>query len=291
MKLAMKLVLVVLVLLVLAGIGVALSVDRLASTAIERGGGYALGVETQVGSTDLGIMSGRIHLGDVVVENPEGFTSDHFLRLAEGSAEVELGTLLEDVVEVSSLSLTGLDVNLERQGGKSNHQVILDHIKSREKDDEPGQAPGAEEQGKGYVVRELVVEDVTVHADLLPVGGELTVPVKQIRLTDVGSGSDRGILLWELSGVLVKAILAAVVESGQELPGEVLDSLKQNLGELEDLAGFGIEVTTGVGQAADKIEKSVEEGAAKALEDLRDIVDDGKSSGKQDDGTDGDGPR
>jgi hypothetical protein len=275
MKLLMKIILVVLAILLIAGLGTAFYADRLADAAIERGGNYALGVETNVGSADLGVLAGRIALDDVVIENPEGFTSDHFLRFDEGSAEVDVRTLMKDIVEVPSLSFTGLDMNLESEGGRTNHQVILENIRSREQQQEPAE----ESKGKGYVIRDLVLEDVKVHADLLPSGGKLTqitIPVEEIHLTDVGTESDGGVLLWELSSVMVKAILAAVLERQTDLPAEVLAGLKENLGELEELRALDMEITTEIGKAVRKVSEAAEQGVREgqeALEELGDVLE------------------
>ena len=75
MKKLIKLVAVLLILLVLATVAVALYIDTIAKTAIERGATYALGVETTLGSADVGLLSGTFSMGDLTVANPAGFES------------------------------------------------------------------------------------------------------------------------------------------------------------------------------------------------------------------------
>lgn len=130
MKMLVKLAVGVVVLLLVAVVAVFLFVDAIAKGAIERGATYALGVQTTLGSADVGITSGEFGMKGLRVANPEGFASDHFMTLGSGVVAVSLGTLRQDVVELPLLALSGIDLRLEKKGALSNYKVIVDHLKS-----------------------------------------------------------------------------------------------------------------------------------------------------------------
>jgi hypothetical protein len=279
MKLVLKLAAALVILLVLGVVAVFFFVDRIARSAVERGATYALGVQTTLGSADVGITSGEFGMMELRVDNPEGFPSDHFMTMGSGEVAVDLGTLRQDVVELPRLELDKIDLRLDKKGAESNYKVIIDHLKGLQESKDDGAPPAPEEGGKRFVIKEVVVTDVNVEADLVG-GGELTkvrVPIKEIRLTDVGSGSGhkRGLSLSELTGVVVEAILAAVVANAEDLPDDLANDLGGLVQGLDGLEGI---LTTVEG--ADGVQTLSSDDAAKAIEEIGKGVGGGDDIGK-----------
>ncbi|MGD9691503.1 MAG: hypothetical protein AB7G17_01530 [Phycisphaerales bacterium] len=290
MKLARRMGLVVglaLLAVVILLIVVVVSINGIARTAIEKGGTYALGVPTHLDGANVGLVSGTFSMSGLRVENPEGYTGPNFLTLGNGGVAVSLGTLQQDVVELPSLRLETITASLERKGGSSNYQTILDHVKSVTGgggETEPTQQPS--EGGKKFVVRELVIRDVRVHLDVFgaPEGGlkKLTavdIPIDEIRLQNVGQTGTgvggTGVTMGEMASIIVRAVLAAAVEKGGGLiPGDILGELQGSLASLGDLQGLGMSVVAdakgvveGVaGEVVKEGEKVVEEGKKKIEE-------------------------
>jgi hypothetical protein len=251
-------------------------IDSIAKSAIERGATYALGVPTTLGSADVGVFSGEFRMGDLHVANPEGFTAKQFLHLGEGFVAVSLGTLRQDTVELPALTLTNVQVSLEKKGSASNYGTIAENLKRLESGGGDPKAKEEHAEGKGYVIKEVVIKDVNVEVDMLPIGGELSrmkVPIKEIRLTDVGS--TKSIKMGELTDVIIKAILAAVVANGADLPADLTKDLGGTLQGLSGLDEMGIKsmfesggkAVAEIGQATGDVTKQIE-GAAKGVEDL-----------------------
>lgn len=276
-------ILLVLVILVVAVVGIVM-IDRVAKAGVEQGGTYAMGVETKLDGIHIGLLSGKVSLDGLSVANPAGFKADHFLKLGDGSVEVSVGSLMEDKVEVPSLKLNNVDIVLEKDKGKANYDVILEHLaKVTGSDAEP--APD-EAEGKKFIIRELVITNVKVKAEVI---GGLSVPVTipEIRLTDIGTESDKGVLLKDLTGIIVTSILTTVAQlPGDLLPGDIGKSLQGGLAKVGDLGQFGVQVVGDVtaqageivGAAAEKLgeaagqvgegAKAVGDGANKAVEKL-----------------------
>ncbi len=256
-------VLVVLVVVVVGVIGYVM-IDRIAKTGIQEGGTYAMGVETKLDGIHVGLLSGKVSLDGLSVANPEGFNADHFMSLGDGSVEVTLGSLMGDKVEVPLLTLNHINLSLEKDKGTANYQVILDHLAEvTGGSDEPAEDTGAEE-GKKFVINELVITDVRVKAEVI---GGMSVPITipEIRLTDIGTESDKGVLLKDLTGIILTAILTSVVEqAGDLLPGGIGEGLQGGLAAVGDLGDFGVQVVGDVtaqasemaGKAAEKLGES-----------------------------------
>lgn len=294
-KKSIKLVLLAfLVLIVAAGGAVALGIDRIARVAVEAGATFALGVKTTLASMDIGVFSGTVAMGDLNVANPEGFTAPRFLGLKKGSLAVSLGSLMGDKVEVPEISLSGVELSLERKLGKSNYGVILDGLKKFES----GEKPAAESKGgKAFVIRRAVVEGINVDVNMIGLGGDLTrvpVTIERIELRDIGSDSAGGAQLAEVSSIILKAILQAVAtKAGDVLPADIAGELTAGLdglkslgdkvqvvgdvsakvgGELKRLGGLGEKLGIKVEEVGKESEAKLKEAGKKVEEGLKGLI-------------------
>lgn len=230
-------------------------IDQIAKTGIEQGASYTLGVDTTLASANVGVMSGTFTMSGLNVSNPEGFKTPHFLNLNDASANISLGSLRSDLVEVPAVDLSGIDVYLEKKEGKANYKVILENLKRFEtgekKEPEPDAAPGQK-----FVIRTLTITDVNAHVDVLPIGGELTrahAKIDQIVLTDVGTGG-KPLEFTKLTDVIVKAILSSIASlPGNVLPGDIAGELGNALSQLQGLGDLGVNVAASVGGQAIRV--------------------------------------
>lgn len=280
-KVVLKLGLVVVLILVVAIAAGAFYIDSIARQGIEGGSTYALGVPTSLDKADVGLLSGEFSMAGFNVANPEGFTSPHFLALSAGSVSVSLGSLRQEVVELPTLILSGISMNLERAGDKSNYKVILENLKRFESGGGPPDKK-PEEGGKKFVIRNLEIRDVNVHVNLIPAGGELTkvdVPIDLIQLKDVGSGGE-SVRMSDLAGVILKTIMTVAVQKGGQLPGDIAIELTNGLGELQNLGDQGITVLLGDGGVVQTFGKTAEELGKQAEEGAKKLGDEAKKIGE-----------
>lgn len=252
--------------LLMAGIAaVALGLDALARTAIERASGQALGVETRVGSVSLQPLRGSFRLSDLEVGNPPGFEAPRFLALASASGQLELRRLSERRIEIPSLVLEGLEVVLEQGRGRSNASAILDHIGGAAGDPP---ASGAAGPGWRFAIRDLRIERVSARVGLVQgVGraGQLQLQIPEIRLRDVGA-ADAGVTLEELSRVVTRSVLRAIARRAEDLPGQLARDLTRGLA---GAAGRDL---------SDRVERALGGGVGRAFESLGGLL--GRQSGE-----------
>ena len=269
MKLALKLGAVLVAVLVIALGAVILYLDAIAKTAVERGATYALGVQTTLASADVAVLASYFRMNGLIVANPAGFQSEHFLELGEGYVDVSIGSLRQETVEFPLLTLTTINMTLEKKGGESNYKVILENLKRLES----GEGQDKKMAGKKYNIEEVVISDINVEIDLFGVGGELNrarVPIDEIRLTNVGAGGGDTA---EITDVIIKAIMAAIMAKAADLPAELVNDLGGQLKGLESLADMGIDQSFDLGKQMDDVANKAVEDATKGLEkDMNEAV-------------------
>lgn len=283
-----------LVLIVLVVVIAFISIDKIAKAGIEKGTNHALAVPTSLDSADVGIMDGTFSMSGLQIENPEGYdSSPFFLRLGSAGVAVSLKSLRSDVVTLPTFTLSDLDVHIDRKGTTSNVHQILENLKRFESGDTP--EPETEKgPAKKFIVNEIAIKNVQVHAHLLPLVGELStakVVIPEILLKDVGSAGDP-VSLAELTNIITQAILASAAEYDDIIPEEILNDLKSSLGDLNALAENGVEMLTTevdkvVEDAQDQLQEKADELEGKAKdainEGLNDLLGGNKDKKKDED--------
>ncbi|MEW6070983.1 MAG: hypothetical protein AB1726_00120 [Planctomycetota bacterium] len=290
----MKLLLKLLVLFAILFVGLVavllLRVDSLVRVAVERGGTYALGVETRLDEADVRVFAGEVSLAGLTVANPPGFQQENFLAMGSAAGAADLTSLSADTVEVPLLELTGLVLDVERGPGGTNYGIILDHLQRFESGAGEAKGEGEEEgpaaPGKKLLVGRISLRDISVTVNLLPAGGELTrqtLTLPPIELRDVGT-AEGGASLADVVSRIVTALLEATVQAGQGLvPADLLQDLSGELAGLESAAGAALE---GAKEQAEKLGEEVRseveeklDGATKEVEKRLEGLLGGKKGG------------
>ncbi|MEM8758185.1 MAG: AsmA family protein [Planctomycetota bacterium] len=275
-KILLGVVIVVVLLLVAAVVGAFVFIDSVARSGVEQGASYALDVPTTLDSADVDVFGGTVDLAGLTIDNPEGYDTPHFFRLDSASAALDTGTLQSDVVEMSSLVIDGIDVYLDKEGGKANYEQILENLKRFESGEPPEDETEADPNatGKTFVIREVKILNVTAHVELLPLGGELTrseIIVPEIILSDVGEKDP--LTVATLTNILIKSVFASIVNvGGGALPGAIADGLNAGLGGLTDLATSGIGMGVDLGEGVINVVGDVGGAAGQAIGDAAGVV-------------------
>ncbi len=275
MKKLLVLVLVLVLLVVGAAVALLFYADQAVKIAVEKGGTYAMGVNTTLGGADVGVVSGSLALSDLRIANPAGYKSDRFFGLGSGSVSVSLASLRQPIINIPTLDLSDISLNLERSADKANYQVIMDNLKRFESGGSKEEKPAGDE--KRFVIQHVTIRNVKVHVDMLPQGGALTtvnIPIDLVELRDVGTAG-KGVPMAELANIIVKALLAVVAEKGPGLiPGEILGDLTSGLSQLQNLDQLGIKLQSTIGAEAQKLIDGAKGQVNKAVDDAKKKVED-----------------
>jgi hypothetical protein len=273
------------VLIIIIVVCAAMFVNSIARQGIQVGATYALGVNATLDSASVGLFSGNFGMDGLKVDNPKGFDGK-FMQLGHGGVAVSLGTLSSSTIVLPKLELSGLDIDLERNSTGANYTMIMDNLKRLESG-QTQQPKASSGPGKQFKVNEISITNVTAHVDLLGGAGgvsKLTIPIQEIKLTNVGSDGS-GVDLAKLTSIILQAVLTAVVDKGGGLiPADVANEIKNGLNQLSGLRGVGVQSLGKVGEDAAKAEKAVEKDVKNEEEKLKkgigDLIPGGKKPGK-----------
>ncbi len=250
-----------------------LYVDSLAKGALEEGATESFGTRTTLGSVSLGLFSGKVGLKKLRVDNPEGWQEDHFFSIGQGRFAVGLPSFLEEQVEVPELVLEDVALSLEKRGRGSNYGTILDNMAK-------GAAP-SDEPGKRFVIRDLRIRDVVadLHLEVPGAGAKhLEVLIPEIRLQNVGSESEGGVVVSQLWGTVLRGVLGAVVREGGGVAGFITGDLR---GQLARVGNVRMEVIGEVTRVGAGEAQRVGETAGRALQDATGgAIEDGGELGR-----------
>lgn len=267
MKKIVRLLAVLVVLVIVVAVGAVMYIDTVAKAAIEVAGTKVLGVKTTVDKVSIGITSGSAAMNGLHVANPEGCQAPEFLALDLGGVAVTPASLLGDVIRVPKIELSGMKLEFEqRVGGDSNVDTILANVKKFSGGGGSAPAGGQTSEGKKFVIDELSLSNISVTArasgvPLADKGIEIKVP--KIVLKDIGSGGSDPVGLDQLTGMIVQAVMQAVMQAGNgQLPDIFAQSITNGLAGLGDVFNSKMAVDLGNGL------KDVGNNVGKALEDV-----------------------
>lgn len=281
MKLALRIFAVIVVILVLAMVAGLIFSDQVAATTLRKSSAYATGVDTKLRSADLKLTSGKLDFSDLVITNPEGYDSTHFLTLGQGDINVKLNTLLSDTVDVPRVVLSNLSVIIEKKEGKANYEAILENLEKLGGTEEPQEQP--EQASAGVVIEELRIEQLTVTIKGYPFPADPIVIEEPIVLKNVPQDQSAATVA-EVVGLVITSTLQTVVGSVADLPGELAGGITENLGKLGDLGSDALnqlgetagQVVEGAGEAAEKAGEKAKETGEKAKEAVGEAADKAK---------------
>ncbi|MDP6380497.1 MAG: hypothetical protein QF662_04045, partial [Phycisphaerae bacterium] len=254
-----------------------------------------LGVDTRVDSLSISLLGGEIMIADLAVDNPEGFKAPHLMKLGRMELGVRAASLFSDTIEVRRFEIDGLEMNIEQTIGSNNLAPILANLRRLEgnDDEEEGEEEGDKEEegnkggGKKMMVNRIVIRNVVANVELLPGMGQVgtkTIKIPEIVLENLTSENASGILIGELSGRLVMAVITSIVDKHKEL---FSDKLLDNItGDIE-AAAKGLESVIGsIGKESGETKEAPEKDVGKFLKGALDKLIGGKKPSEEGDGKD-----
>lgn len=284
-KIFRNVIIAVLILLVILIVVINLYADRAIKWGIETAGTKTLDVGVKVDNVKLGIMSGTLSLKKLVIDNPTEYQNPHMLELGEGRIQVKTGSLLSDVVRVKQIKLDGVNVVLEQALTGNNIQDIIKNIPAKEQQT-------SEPSGKKLHIDNLEISNIKVNVKLLPIPGrDDTVALSLPNIKMENLGNDNKLNTPRLVSKILLAITSSIAEHGAgKIPAELLNPLKNQLQQLEQLSETllkeGKEVTEEIlktGQDLDKDAKQIGEDIGKEVKDIAEGIKDLIKPKKQED--------
>jgi hypothetical protein len=186
--------LVLVVLVVVALVAVTLSLDKIIKKGVETVGPQLTQVTIKLDSVSLSLLSGGGSLKGLHVGNPQGYKTPSAIELGLASLSLKPSSLLSDKIVVRSIKVEGPEITFEGDLKGNNISKILENVEAATggSGDAPATKPEpapASGPGKKLQVDEFVITGgkIKLSTSLLA-GRTITVPLPNIRLTDLGTG-------------------------------------------------------------------------------------------------------
>lgn len=203
------------------------SLDSQIASAIRRYGPEITGVPVSLSGAKIDPVEGRVALRGLVVGNPVGFKAKHALSLGEISIELDIGSLMTDVIRIKELTLIKPEVTYEYASGGSNLDVLqrnIEHSLAQQRGSTKKTQDS--ESDKKLVIEHLYIKNGTarVSAEILN-GDVLSVPIPDLHLRDIGkksNGATAGDAMRQILGPLVQQVGTAVTSRGVKAAGNTI---------------------------------------------------------------------
>ena len=212
---------------------------KIVTEAVNRYGPDLLGVGIELEDVSFSLLSGEIQLQGLTIRNPEGYSSDHALKLDNVRIALKPLSIFSDQIEILDIVIEAPDVILELGEGGNNLRVI-----------EANALAGAElaEESVTVIIDDLWVRNASFTLAGLPAGlstPEIKLP--DIHLEDIGAEGE-GVPLSETVAVILSTVTATamnavgdanieglagdIIEGGSDLIEDVGSAIKKGLGSL-----------------------------------------------------------
>jgi hypothetical protein len=262
-KIILGVLVLLVVLLAIALVVVGTHLGDLVKAGMERVGPKLTQTTLTVDQVNLSLLAGSAGVKGLVLGNPKGYQALQSISISNAAISLAPGSVLSDKIVIHSIELRALEVTFEGNPlGANNLATIMAHVNSmtgpvnQASTNPPAASPGGQKKpAKKLEVDDFIIAGAQVHANLTGlVNKELTLPLPEIHLTDLGKGTD-GITAADLTQKVLSQITAATVAAlVQNAANLGQDALKTARGAASGLLQNS---SNGVGESVNKLKKGL----------------------------------
>lgn len=224
-------------------------------TGVETVAPKATGSAVTLANVDVSLFSGGVSLNGFLVGNPEGFKTDSAVKFNDFKVKLDLGSLQSDTILIEQIVIDGAEVTWEGSLKGSNIARIQSNVDSFIALLASGK-PAAEEKPDAaasetkVIIREFIFRNASVRLSMtLAQGKAITIPIPEIRLTDIGKEGEPKTMGETLNEIMPKVFggVREAVLNNQEMLKDAGETLKEAGGTLKEATGSLKEAGTAVG--------------------------------------------
>lgn len=244
----------VLIIVVVGGVGY-FYIGSILKSGIEVAGSRVLGTSITVDTVAVSPLSGSGNIGDFRIANPEGYDADYAIELGELDLQMDLASVLSDVIVIDSLLVRAPVITYETKITSDNIRALMANLP--EGQEPPVTDATSAESSKQIVIRDLQI--ISPRVDVVSAFASESLVIPDIMIQNIG----------EEGGAV--SIAQAARRILQELSRSVLQAELPSLEDLEDRARE--EIDSRVEEVQDQLQEEVD-GVRDQLEDqVEDVTD------------------
>ena len=217
-------VLIVTVLMIAAALFyLANNINGVVKDAVVKAGSEALKTPVTLEAVDIQLLEGRVQLSGLVIANMAGFKAPSLLEMKTVVIDLDVSSLLDNLVNVQQMTIDGARVTAEQKGATTNVQVLLNNLDAgtSPQTQSPEQTDGDSPANVDLLIKvgqlNFLNSSTTLISDQW---GERDVQIPAIKLSHIGGES--GVPAEALAHAIAKPLL-------KQLNGALKDRLQQLL--------------------------------------------------------------
>jgi hypothetical protein len=231
----------VVVLLIVAVAVAALCLDSIVKKGVETIGPQITKVSVNLDSIHIGLLTGAAKVKGLVVGNPDGYKTPNAISVGLAEVGVNPFSVLSDKIVVRFVHVESPEITFEGGLSGNNLSKIEDNVNGVAQAGGPPKTTtsASSKPAQKIEVDDFLITGAKVHVSLTGLGAkEMTLPLPDIHLTDLGKGSG-GLTPTDLTHAVLKSIISATVSAVKDsamdlgnVSGKGVENIKKGLGSL-----------------------------------------------------------
>jgi flagellar hook-basal body complex protein FliE len=223
--------------------------------------------DVTLADVSVSIFSGEAKIKQFFLGNPKGFNSAQAMKVGSISVDIDEKSIISNPIVINKIEIIAPEITYEKIKGTDNFQTLLKNIQGVAKSEKDADTNATDEikEGKKIIINNVIVKDGKVKLAIALLGGkEITAPLPDIHLKDIGKEKD-GATPAEAFEKIFSSLYSSI--NADSVTSIFNDGLKQ-LVNIKDLGATGVEAGGETAKKAiDSVSKSVES-ATKNLKGL-----------------------
>ncbi len=294
---ALKIIGIIVVVLIIALFAIILNLGKIVKTGINTVVPQVTKCEAHVDDVNFNVFGGKFEIKNLVIKNPEGYKTDHAFALGHIFVNVNMGSLMSDVIEIDQVLIDAPEITYEVGLGNSNLNTILENVNSSLPSSDEEKKEEKEEKkegGKKVVVNLVKVTNGKIGVSAKIAGGmEAPIVLPDIEIKDLGK-KEGGISMVQAAAITLKTTLLSIFDvlkssgklllDGAKAIGEGIvdgvkslgDGAKDSIKSLGDSAKDGVKSledgAKSLGDSAKELKDNVKDNVKNAAEGLKNLI-------------------
>lgn len=179
-----------LLVLVIVAVGIVFyQLNTLVREAVLQVGPEITGTTIGLDAVDIAVLDGRASIAGLAIGNPEGFQQPNIFSLESVQVEIDLPTVLDEVVVINRIFIQSPEIFYEGSNSNDNFRALLDNIAANLP--ASGEEQEATASAKKIIIDEFLLVGGMVTARHEVLGDRvLDLPLPELRLTGIGRNSN-----------------------------------------------------------------------------------------------------
>ena len=284
---ALKIIGIIIVVLIIAVFAIILNLGKIVKTGINTVVPQVTKCEAHVDDVNFNVFGGKFEIKNLVIKNPEGYKTDHAFALGHIFVNVNMGSLMSDVIEIDQVLIDAPEITYEVGLGNSNLNTILENVNSSLPSSDEEKKEEKEEKkegGKKVVVNLVKVTNGKIGVSAKIAGGmEAPIVLPDIEIKDLGK-KEGGISMVQAAAITLKTTLLSIFDVLKSSGKLLLDGAKA-IGEgivdgVKSLGDGAKDSIKSLGDSAKEGVKSLEDGAKSLGDSAKELKDNVKDNVK-----------